>query len=83
MKNGKINLTKFHSSKVIEHDGKRGVFIPIKDNHLTENRNNQVYVDVIAFPTTKLKPFDSNIIVSVPKEFRDGSFLIGGWRLED
>ena len=52
----------------------QSVVIPIEDNHLFEAKNENIYVSLLAFSTDRLKPFDHNIIRSVPKEFRNGKY---------
>lgn len=83
IKFGKQNLSAFSQAETIQHNGKRGVFIPIEPNFLTEARNGCVYVDLVGFKDRKIPPYTHNICVSVPEEFRGKeNRKIGGWKLE-
>ena len=83
MLDGKIQLTAFKNAKVKTIEGEECVVIPIKDNHLFKDRWGRIWVTVLAFPTTKLKPYTHNIIRSVEEKYRDGKQLIGGWKLKE
>ena len=82
MLNGTINLKAFKGSTIETINGKEGTFIPHEDNHLQIARNGGVYIKLLAFATNKLLPFSHNIILSVPEKFRNGKWLLGGWKLE-
>lgn len=81
LKFGKVNLSRFSSSRIIIDQGQRGIFIPIEENHLTENFKNEIYFDFVSFKTNKLAPFSHNIVQSVPEKFRKDNHLLGGVKL--
>lgn len=81
LKFGKINLSRFSSSRIITDQGQRGIFIPIEENHLNVNFKHDVYFDFVSFKTNKLAPFTHNIIQSLPEEFRKDNHLLGGIKL--
>ena len=70
-KEGKLNLTAFKNAEVTEIRGIEGVFIPIKDNHLIEAKNQKVYATVFMFPTDRLKPYTHRIVRTAPEEERN------------
>lgn len=82
LRHGKINLSKLRSTSIEMVNGKRCVCIPIEENHLMENYKHDIYLSFVSFPTDKIKPYDLNIINSVPEKFRDGRWEIGGWKSE-
>ncbi len=79
-------------SKVDGRDVK-GIFIPIKENHLFESKESgNIYMDIIAFPVKEPKDTMTHVLKqSLPKEVREerkdnkdekffGSLVVGGDR---
>lgn len=78
---GKMNFMKFKNACVINLKGntgeKKGVFIPIDDNHLfvsydETGKTKAVYVDFVAFESPNSRYGDTHgLKLSIPKEIRE------------